>query len=51
MSKKFIHLSLDIGGRGGIRTHGTIAGTTVFKTVSIDHSDTLPNCVRWRITE
>jgi hypothetical protein len=30
------------GGRGGIRTHGTLAGTTVFKTVSIDHSDTLP---------
>jgi hypothetical protein len=30
------------GGRGGIRTHGTVAGTTVFKTVSIDHSDTLP---------
>ena len=31
-----------IGGRGGIRTHGTVAGTTVFKTVSFDHSDTLP---------
>jgi hypothetical protein len=31
------------GGRGGIRTHGTVAGTIVFKTISIDHSDTLPN--------
>jgi hypothetical protein len=31
-----------LGGRGGIRTHGTIAGTMVFKTISIDHSDTLP---------
>ena len=30
------------GGSGGIRTHGTRKGTTVFKTVSIDHSDTLP---------
>jgi hypothetical protein len=30
------------GGRGGIRTHGTVAGTTVFKTVSLNHSDTLP---------
>ena len=27
---------------GGIRTHGVLAGTTVFKTVTIDHSDTPP---------
>jgi hypothetical protein len=31
------------GGSGGIRTHGTREGTLVFKTRSIDHSDTLPN--------
>jgi hypothetical protein len=31
------------GGGGGIRTHGTVAGTTVFKTVSFDHSDTPPD--------
>jgi hypothetical protein len=30
------------GGEGGIRTHGTVAGTTVFKTVSLNHSDTSP---------
>jgi hypothetical protein len=30
------------GGSGGIRTHGTREGTLVFKTRSIDHSDTLP---------
>jgi hypothetical protein len=31
------------GGRGGIRTHGTLAGTPVFKTGSLNHSDTLPS--------
>lgn len=36
------------GGRGGIRTHGTVAGTTVFKTVSLNHSDTLPYYFLWR---
>lgn len=30
------------GGEGGIRTHGTVSGTTVFKTVSLNHSDTSP---------
>ena len=30
------------GGRGGIRTPGTLAGTLVFKTSAIDHSATLP---------
>ena len=30
------------GGGGGIRTHGRLAPTTVFKTVTIDHSDTPP---------
>jgi hypothetical protein len=32
-----------IGGRGGIRTHGTLAGTPVFKTGALNHSATLPN--------
>jgi hypothetical protein len=31
-----------IGGGGGIRTHGTLSRTTVFKTVAIDHSATPP---------
>ena len=31
------------GGRGGIRTHGTLAGTPVFKTGALNHSATLPN--------
>src|SRR5437016_5780582 len=30
------------GGEGGIRTHGTLAGTTVFKTVAFNHSATSP---------
>ena len=32
----------DFGGRGGIRTHGTLAGTPVFKTGALNHSATLP---------
>ena len=34
------------GGEGEIRTHGTLAGTTVFETVTIDHSVTSPDRVR-----
>ncbi|GAN94435.1 hypothetical protein Gbth_062_028 [Gluconobacter thailandicus F149-1 = NBRC 100600] len=30
------------GGEGGIRTHGTREGTTVFETAPIDHSGTSP---------
>ena len=34
------------GGEGGIRTHETVAGLTVFKTVPFNHSGTSPhhNC-------
>ncbi len=42
------------GGGGGIRTHGTLARTTVFETAPFDHSGTPPiqaNCgfqvIRW----
>ncbi len=31
------------GGRGGIRTHGTLARTAVFKTAALNHSATLPH--------
>src|SRR5438128_276454 len=31
-----------LGGEGDIRTLGTIAGTTVFKTVPLNHSGTSP---------
>ena len=31
------------GGEGGIRTHGTLAGSTVFETAPIDHSGTSPH--------
>jgi hypothetical protein len=31
------------GGEGGIRTHGTRKGTTVFETAPIDHSGTSPH--------
>ncbi len=30
------------GGWGGIRTHGTVSRTPVFKTGSLNHSDTHP---------
>ena len=30
------------GGEGGIRTHGTLLCSTVFKTASLNHSDTSP---------
>ena len=30
------------GGWGGIRTHGELAPSPVFKTGSLNHSDTLP---------
>jgi hypothetical protein len=33
----------NFGGRGGIRTHGTLAGTPVFKTGALNHSATLPS--------
>jgi hypothetical protein len=36
-------LSASFGGRGGIRTHGTLAGTPVFKTGALNHSATLPS--------
>jgi hypothetical protein len=32
-----------VGGRGGIRTHGGIAPSLVFKTSSLNRSDTLPH--------
>lgn len=32
-----------IGGRGGIRTHGGLAPTAVFKTAALNHSATLPD--------
>ena len=34
-----------LGGERGIRTLGTIAGTTVFKTVPFNHSGTSPYAV------
>jgi hypothetical protein len=41
-------ISLDdlshIGGWGGIRTHGALAGTPVFKTGALNHSATHPYC-------
>jgi hypothetical protein len=32
----------DCGGSGGIRTHGTVPRTLVFKTRALNHSATLP---------
>ncbi len=32
-----------LGGRGEIRTHGGLAPTTVFKTVALNRSATLPS--------
>lgn len=35
---------LSIGGEGGIRTHGALSNTTVFKTVTLNRSVTSPCC-------
>ena len=35
------------GGGGGIRTHGTLARSTVFKTAPINRSGTPPNIILW----
>ena len=35
-------LSISIGGQGGIRTHGELAPTAVFKTAALNHSATCP---------
>ena len=37
------------GGQGEIRTHGTFAGTAVFKTAALNHSATCPwgDCLPW----
>ncbi len=32
-----------VGGQGGIRTHGELAPSLVFKTSSLNHSDTCPS--------
>lgn len=37
--------SLPCGGWGGIRTHGTLPRTLVFKTSSLNRSDTHPFCL------
>ena len=42
LAAHFAKQNTKFGGEGGIRTHGTVAGTTVFKTVSFNHSDTSP---------
>ena len=33
------------GGQGGIRTHGTLSRTLVFKTSAFNHSATCPHCI------
>src|SRR5207248_3672175 len=57
-SRAFVHLFVrcqpvqnktnvvQFGGRGGIRTHGALAGTPVFKTGALNHSATLPSAQR-----
>ena len=46
VDKKSLYINvLSAGGEGGIRTLGTLAGTTVFETAPIDHSGTSP--ARW----
>ena len=41
--RKYLILNEIIGGRGEIRTHGGLAPTTVFKTVALNRSATLPS--------
>jgi hypothetical protein len=37
-------ITLNIGGRSEIRTHGGLAPTAVFKTAALNHSAILPHC-------
>ena len=37
--------TIGFGGQGGIRTHGTLAGTPHFECGAIDHSTTCPPAV------
>ena len=46
INRFFVLKPIGCGGEGGIRTHGTVARTTVFETVPIDHSGTSPNFER-----
>ena len=39
------------GGEGGIRTHGTVAGTLVFKTRALNHSTTSPGVRHIRLAK
>lgn len=43
---KNYNVSRASGGSGGIRTHGTVPRTLVFKTRALNHSATLPCPVR-----
>ena len=38
----FVREPAEIGGQGGIRTHGELAPTAVFKTAALNHSATCP---------
>ena len=44
-SQSTIRNPQSIGGEGGIRTHGTLTGTTVFETARFNHSRTSPHVV------
>ena len=39
----------DTGGQGGIRTHGELAPSAVFKTAAFDHSATCPHGSKSRV--
>jgi hypothetical protein len=41
----FLTFLMAFGGRGGIRTHGGLAPTAVFKTAALNHSATLPGAL------
>ena len=40
--KNYHYYSMQIGGQGGIRTHGELPPTAVFKTAALNHSATCP---------
>ncbi len=40
---KTLAISQFVGGEGGIRTHGALADTAVFKTADFNHSPTSPH--------
>ena len=48
IKKRKVKIVVNISGEGGIRTPGSLAATTVFKTAAFNHSATSPKELQFR---